>query len=66
MYDFVFTGIHFLHVLIGMGLLSLIWSITRRPISGTNDIRTLDSGASYSHLVGLPWIMLFMLIYLVG
>lgn len=65
MYYFVFTGIHFLHVLIGMGVLSLMWSITRKPVSNAGDMRTLESGASFWHLVDLLWIMLFTLIYLV-
>jgi nitric oxide reductase NorE protein len=62
---FMFTGIHFLHVLIGMALLSLLawhsWfeDITPRKLS------YLEIGASFWHLVDLLWIALFALLYLV-
>ncbi len=63
---FMTTGLHMLHVLIGMGL--LIW-ILRRTWSGE-----LSSGyctptelvGFYWHFVDLVWIFLFPLLYLVG
>ncbi len=65
MYYFVFTGIHFLHVIIGMVVLLLLWQLTRRPMTGPNDIRSLESGGIFWHLVDLLWIVLFPLLYLV-
>jgi len=63
MYYFMFTGIHFLHVLIGLVVLFFI----RRTALRTPDasgIRTLENGATFWHMVDLLWIVLFPLIYL--
>jgi len=63
MYYFVFTGIHLLHVLIGMGVLIFM----TRVAAGTVDAKRqgyLESGASFWHLVDLLWIALFALLYL--
>jgi nitric oxide reductase NorE protein len=65
MFYFMLTGIHFVHVLIGMVVLLLL---TRSTWSGRHDqktIRNLESGASFWHLVDLLWIVLFPLLYLV-
>lgn len=63
MYYFVFTGIHLLHVLIGMGVLIFM----ARVAVGTVDAKRLgymESGASFWHVVDLLWIALFALLYL--
>ncbi len=63
MYYFMFTGIHLLHVLIGTGVLLFL---TRQSWAGTfsqTQIRNLESGASFWHLVDLLWIVLFPLLY---
>jgi nitric oxide reductase NorE protein len=65
MYYFVFTGIHFLHVLIGMGVLSVLAVYSRTGTFNESKIRHLESGASFWHLVDLLWIVLFALLYLV-
>lgn len=65
MYYYMFTGIHFMHVLIGMGVLTFM---VRHSWSGRLDatrIRNLESGASFWHVVDLLWIVLFALLYLV-
>lgn len=64
MYYYMFTGIHFMHVLIGMGVLAFM---ARYACSGGLDakrISILESGASFWHVVDLLWILLFALIYL--
>jgi nitric oxide reductase NorE protein len=66
MYYYVFTAIHLLHVLIGMGVLAFMSSYSW---SGTGfdsaKIRNLESGASFWHVVDLLWIVLFALLYLI-
>jgi len=65
MYYYIFTGIHFMHVLIGMGVLAVL---TRYSWSGEFSavkIRNLESGASFWHVVDLLWIVLFALLYLI-
>lgn len=65
MYYYMFTGIHFMHVMIGMGVLA---TLGRYSWSGNFDavkLRNIESGASFWHLVDLLWIVLFALLYLV-
>ncbi|WP_114970554.1 cytochrome c oxidase subunit 3 [Rhodoferax ferrireducens] len=64
MYFFVFTGIHLLHVLVGIGVLFMLRSVSRNPLMNARRIRTLESGATFWHLVDLLWIVLFALLYL--
>ncbi|MCY4426733.1 MAG: cytochrome c oxidase subunit 3 [Halieaceae bacterium] len=65
MYYYIFTGIHFLHVLIGMGVLLFLWSKARRGAFEAGDVQTFESGGAYWHMVDLLWIVLFPLLYLV-
>ncbi len=63
---FVMTGIHGLHVLIGMGL--ILW-ILLRNMKGEFSSRyyaPVEGVGLYWHLVDLIWIYLFPLLYLVG
>ena len=64
---FIYTGIHLLHVVIGMGVLTALILYSRSgQFSVGNRMRNLESGASFWHLVDLLWIVLFALLYLVG
>ena len=65
MYYFVFTGIHFMHVLIGMGVLTAMAIYSRRAILGAPQLRMLESGACFWHVVDVLWIILFALFYLI-
>jgi len=62
---FLMTGLHGIHVLIGMGVLAwlavLAW---QGKVSGENTTR-LELGGMYWHLVDLIWIFLFPLLYLI-
>ncbi|MEM7466809.1 MAG: cytochrome c oxidase subunit 3 [Pseudomonadota bacterium] len=64
MYFFIFTGIHLLHVLVGIGVLLLVRKVSLRPTFTQRDIATMESGAIFWHLVDLLWIVLFALFYL--
>ncbi len=69
MYYYVLTGIHFMHVLIGLGVLLFMarYAAAGDPAAGGLDaakIGHLESGASFWHLVDLLWIALFGLLYL--
>lgn len=61
---FIFTGIHLLHVLVGIVVLLIIRSTSRRQVLGKREIQTIESGATFWHLVDLLWIALFALLYL--
>jgi len=64
MYFFIFTGIHLLHVFVGLGVLIFLLHMSRQSNFSSREIRTLESGAIFWHLVDLLWIMLFALLYL--
>lgn len=67
MFYYSYTGIHLIHVIIGLGVLgTLIGYIRSAGPSGEVKIRYLESGATFWHLVDLLWIVLFALLYLVG
>jgi len=65
-YYFVSTGLHGLHVLIGMGL--MIWClIVSRKVRFTRGYFTpVEMAGVYWALVDLVWVFLFPLLYLVG
>jgi nitric oxide reductase NorE protein len=61
---FMFTGIHLVHVLVGLGVLVFLWRTAIRA-PDRSAIRTLENGGIFWHMVDLLWILLFPLIYLV-
>jgi cytochrome c oxidase subunit 3 len=63
---FMMTGLHALHVLIGLGLLATALVLVRRGrISPAHPI-VLENTGLYWHLVDMIWIFLFPLFYLIG
>jgi len=62
----VMTGLHGLHVLVGMGV--IFWMIlrTRRGEFGAQYYTPVEVTGLYWHLVDMIWIYLFPLLYLVG
>lgn len=63
-YFFLMTGVHLLHVLGGLIVLGYLTALARRPALGVKQIRRVENGASYWHLVDVLWIVLFPLLYL--
>jgi len=64
MYYYMLTGIHLMHVVIGMVVLTFLWHTSRRDTLDEKCINTLESGASFWHMVDLLWIILFALLYM--
>jgi len=65
MYYFVLTGIHFLHVLVGLGLLCWAFVRLRGSAAGAEPrLVLLECSGIYWHMVDLLWIVLFPLLYL--
>ena len=64
MWYFILTGIHLIHVLLGTGLLTFVWTRARRGAFGPANLVVPESVASFWHLVDLLWIVLFPLLYL--
>lgn len=63
---FAMTGLHGLHVIIGMGLLAWVLKKSLRNRFSHDYYTPVEVGALYWHLVDLIWIYLFPLLYLVG
>lgn len=61
---FVFSGLHLFHVVIGTGVLALMWWRARNSDRLGDSMRFIEGGACYWHLVDLLWIVLFALLYL--
>lgn len=62
---FVMTGIHGLHVLIGMALIAWIYVRMKRGDFNSHKFGPVEFVGLYWHIVDLIWIFLFPLLYLV-
>ncbi|WP_419175159.1 cytochrome c oxidase subunit 3 family protein [Desulfosediminicola sp.] len=62
---YVITGLHGLHVIIGMVLLAISLVMVAKDIITPQRIAMLDNSGLYWHLVDLIWIFVFPLFYLV-
>ena len=63
---FMMTGIHGVHVLIGMGLITWILIRANRGEFSQRYYAPVEAVGLYWHLVDLVWIYLFPLLYLIG
>jgi cytochrome c oxidase subunit 3 len=62
---FTMTGLHGLHVLVGIGVLTWILLRARRGEFSPENYVAVENAALYWHIVDLVWIFLFPLLYLV-
>ncbi len=63
---FAMTGLHGVHVVVGMCVLGLSWWLMHTGASHAGDFTFLENAGLYWHLVDLIWIYLFPLFYLIG
>ncbi len=62
---YVMTGIHALHVLIGITVIGFVLILTSRGRVSSGDFVKLENTALFWHLVDVIWIYLFPLFYLI-
>jgi len=62
---FMMTGVHALHIIVGIGVLIWIWRRNERGEFSKEFFTPVDIAALYWHLVDLVWIYLFPLLYLI-
>jgi cytochrome c oxidase subunit 3 len=62
---FVMTGLHALHVIVGIGVIAWIMRRTRRGDFSAAYYTPVENVGLYWHLVDIIWIFLFPLLYLV-
>jgi nitric oxide reductase NorE protein len=58
---FVLTGVHLIHVVLGLIILTIVLRDLRRPVPYR--VSLVESGATFWHMVDLLWIVIFALIY---
>jgi cytochrome c oxidase subunit 3 len=63
---YIMTGLHGIHVLIGIGVYVWLGRRAGRGHFGPDYYNPVDNAALYWHLVDLIWIFLFPLLYLIG
>jgi len=63
---FFMTGLHALHIVIGMTLLFVCYFKVKNKSINNKDYVLLENGALYWHLVDLIWIFVFPLLYLIS
>ena len=59
------TGLHGIHVLVGMGLITWVMIRGYKGVFGPAYYTPVDLVGLYWHLVDLIWIFLFPLLYLI-
>jgi nitric oxide reductase NorE protein len=64
MYYYVLTGLHFFHLIVGMGVLTFLIVKSRAPSLTVKQFAFVEGGACFWHMVDLLWIVLFPLLYL--
>ena len=62
---YVMTGLHGLHVIIGIVLIAVMMRLTSKRIINSDSYVKLESAGLYWHLVDIIWIFLFPLFYLI-
>lgn len=65
LYYFVLTGMHWFHLLIGLGVLTALLVLTRKPALSDRQLSFVEGGACFWHMVDMLWIVLFPLLYFV-
>jgi cytochrome c oxidase subunit III len=63
---FIMTGIHALHMIVGIGLMSVILVMAIRGKFSAEYYNPVEISGLYWHFVDIIWIFLFPLLYLVG
>jgi cytochrome c oxidase subunit 3 len=63
---FTMTGIHALHMVIGLGIISVMLWWTWRGTITKDYYNPIEVSGLYWHFVDIVWIFLFPLLYLIG
>lgn len=63
MFYYLMTGLHLVHVILGLVILGFVLRDLRR--AHTPNMKFVETGATYWHMVDLLWLLLFALFYLI-
>jgi cytochrome c oxidase subunit 3 len=62
----VATGVHALHVTVGIGVLTTVFFLVRRGATDPRESGAVEIAGLYWHFVDIVWIFLYPMLYLVG
>jgi cytochrome c oxidase subunit 3 len=63
---FIMTGMHALHMMVGVGVLSVLLVQAWKGHFGPDHFNAVETAGLYWHFVDIIWIFLFPLLYLIG
>jgi cytochrome c oxidase subunit 3 len=63
---FCMTGLHAVHMVVGLGILTVLVIMTARNKFSSEYYQPLEISGLYWHFVDIVWIFLFPLLYLIG
>ena len=63
---FIMTGVHALHMIVGMGVLGVLLIQAWKGHFGPDHFNAVEGTGLYWHFVDIVWIFLFPLLYLIG
>jgi cytochrome c oxidase subunit 3 len=63
---FVLTGLHALHMVIGLGIMTWMFMWTKNGVITQEYYAPIEISGLYWHFVDIVWIFLFPLLYLIG
>ena len=66
MFYFVLTGLHWFHLILGLGVQTYMYFSARRPALDAKQFGWFEGAGCYWHMVDLLWIILFPLLYLMN
>ena len=61
---FTITGLHALHMVVGLGVLGVQWVLCKRGDFGIADYGPIEVAGLYWHFVDVVWIFVFPMLYL--
>ncbi|MGA8547803.1 MAG: cytochrome c oxidase subunit 3 [Mycobacterium sp.] len=65
MYYFIITGLHLMHVIIGLIILVVLSRLAKKSETSHMRIAFFEGGACFWHMVDLLWLVIFPLVFLV-
>jgi len=63
---FVMTGLHALHLVVGLGMLGVLAGLAWRGHFSADYYSPVETGGLYWHFIDIVWIFLLPLLYLIG
>ena len=62
---FALTGLHLVHVVVGLIVLLVLWRFARRTETTRTQVAVFEGGGCFWHMVDLLWLIIFPLVFLV-